>query len=301
MISAASVKARLKNQAVEDGKTLQEKLVTYGLERTIYRISISSYADRFTLKGGIFLYALFEGEFARATIDIDLLAQRISNDTSEMRAMFSAIFSIICDDALRFDLSTLEITDITELKEYHGVRVSVIAYLDRTQVPVSIDIGFGDVVYPERVQMDFPVLLNMEAPKVYAYSVYSVIAEKFEAIVSLGAVNSRYKDFYDIYLLAETCNLQGEELKKAVELTFMHRGTGLCDIVAFEDDFTQDITRKQRWKAFIRRKRALKQIELEDAIGVTKKLLLPIVNAIQKSEPFVCQWRKESKTWTFMN
>lgn len=85
MTNAISVKDRLKKQAIEDGKTMQDKLVTYGLERTIYRLSVSKYAERFTLKGGIFLYALFGGEYARATMDIDLLAQCISNDAKEMK------------------------------------------------------------------------------------------------------------------------------------------------------------------------------------------------------------------------
>lgn len=196
MTNAISVKDRLKKQAIEDGKTMQDKLVTFGLERTIYRLSVSKYADRFTLKGGIFLYALFDGEYARATMDIDLLAQQIPNDAEEMKKVFREIFTIEYDDALRFDLNTLEVINITEFKEYHGVNVSIMGYLDRTKVPVSIDIGFGDVVYPERMQMEFPVLLDMAVPEVYAYSVYSVIAEKFEAFVSLGLANGRYKDFY---------------------------------------------------------------------------------------------------------
>ena len=141
MTNATSVKDRLKRQAIEEKKTMQDKLVTYGLERTIYRLSISNYVERFTLKGGIFLYALFDGEYARATTDIDLLAQRIPNDVEEMKRVFKDIFSIECDDALRFDLDTLEVISITEFKEYHGVNVSIIGYLDRTKVPVSIDIG----------------------------------------------------------------------------------------------------------------------------------------------------------------
>lgn len=154
MISAVSVKDRVKNLAKKEGRTMQDALVTYGLERAIYRLSVSEYADRFTLKGGIFLYALFDGEFARATMDIDLLAQHISNDAEKMKKVFRDIFSIEYDDALHFDLNSLEVNNITEFKEYHGVNVSIMGYLDRTRAPVSIDIGFGDVIYPERVQME---------------------------------------------------------------------------------------------------------------------------------------------------
>lgn len=128
---------------------MQEALTAYGLERTIYRLSISEYAERFTLKGGIFLYALFDGEFARATRDIDLLAGNMSNDAENMKRVFADIFSIQCDDALRYDLNTLEVQNITEFEEYHGMNVSIMAYLDRTRVPISVDIGFGDVIYPK--------------------------------------------------------------------------------------------------------------------------------------------------------
>ena len=297
MISAISVKDRLKNQAREDGRTMQEELVTYGLERTIYRLSISEYAERFTLKGGIFLYALFEGNYARATMDIDLLAQHISNDAEEMKKVFYNIFSIECDDALRFDWDSLEVTNITEFKDYHGVNVSVMGYLDRTRVPVSIDIGFGDVIYPERMRMNFPVLLDMEAPEVYAYSIYSVIAEKFEAFVSLGLANGRYKDFYDIYVLSANYNLEGSELKNAIVETFTHRATGFDDIVAFEDDFTEDSVRQGRWKAFIKKKRAMLQVEFEEVIEQAKKLLLPIVEAIEQEKEFNYQWDNDKKDW----
>lgn len=297
MINAISVKDRLKKQAIEDGKTMQDKLVTYGLERTIYRLSISKYAERFTLKGGIFLYALFDGEYARATMDIDLLAQHISNDIDEMKNLFHDIFLIQCDDALRFDMDTLEVINITEFKEYHGVNVSIMGYLDRTKVPISIDIGFGDVIYPERIKMEFPVLLDMDVPEVYAYSIYSVIAEKFEAFVSLGLANGRYKDFYDIYVLADRYNLDGMELKSAILETFSHRGTNFEDIAAFEDEFTEDVTRQGRWRAFIKKKKALVKVEFKETIQLLKALLIPIVDAIHKDESFEKSWNKETKTW----
>ncbi len=135
MTNAASVKDRLKNCAVKSGKTMQEILTVYGLERTIYRLSVSEYAGRFTLKGGIVLYALFEGEFTRATKDIDLLARNLSNNTADMRKVFEDIFLIECDDALKYDLTSMEVRTITEFKEYPGVNVSIMAYLDRTRVP----------------------------------------------------------------------------------------------------------------------------------------------------------------------
>lgn len=297
MINATSIKDRLKNQAKATRRTMQDELVTYGLERTIYRVSISEYAEYFTLKGGIFLYALFDGEFARATMDIDLLAQHISNTAEDMKKVFYNIFSLDCDDALRFDLESLEVNNITEFKEYHGVNVSIMGYLDRTKVPVSIDIGFGDVIYPKRMKMKFPVLLDMEEPEVYTYSIYSVIAEKFEAFVSLGVANGRYKDFYDIYILSENYNLDGNELKNAVVETFTYRETDFNDLAAFEPEFTEDLVRQRRWQAFIKKKKAIMNIEFKETIEQVKRLLMPIVESIDNNVDFKLQWNSDQKKW----
>ena len=297
MISATSVKDRLKNQATASGSAFQELLLSYGLERTVYRLSMSEYKERFTLKGGIFLYALFDGEFARATRDIDFLAKDMSNNVEDMKKVFEAIFTIECDDALRFDLGTLDVKNITEFKEYHGVSVSIIAYLDRTKVPVSIDIGFGDIIYPDRVKMDFPVLLDMEVPEIFAYSISSVISEKFEAIVSLGDANSRYKDFYDIFILADRYDFDGIELKEAIRETFEHRGTGFDDIFAFTDDFLASEIHQSRWKAFLKKKKALVNAELENVVNLLKKMLLPIVDSIASGTEYASKWDHTTRSW----
>ena len=297
MTNAHSVKTRLKNQAMEDGSTMQDKLTAFALERTVYRISISKYADRFTLKGGIFMYALFDGNFARATMDIDLLAQKISADAERMKEVFLDIFSIEEDDAICYDTDSLEVKNITEFKKYHGVNISVMAYLDRTRVPVSIDIGFDDVIYPERMKMEFPVLLDMPAPVVYAYSISSVIAEKFEAIVSLGYANSRYKDFYDIYALAAKYTLNGAELQRSIIETFLHRQTGFHDIVAFEDDFSMDQVRQKRWTAFIKKKKAMLDISLDEAVKLLKNFLGPVTDSIRAGETFNAVWNADEQIW----
>lgn len=133
-MNADSVKARLKNFAVSSGCTFQDALVYYGLERTIYRLSVSPYASHFVLKGGIFLYAIFDRKYERATTDVDLLARRISNSAEEMKDVFRNIFAQDTDDALVFDLASITAEDITEFKEYHGLHISAVAYLDRTRI-----------------------------------------------------------------------------------------------------------------------------------------------------------------------
>ena len=297
MISAISVKARLRNQAQSSGKTFQEALTAYGLERTIYRLSVSEYVERFTLKGGIFLYALFEGEFARATRDIDLLARNMPNNVEYMKKVFEDIFSINSDDALQYNLDTLNVIDITEFKKYHGVNVSIMAYLDRTEVLVSIDIGFGDIVYPDRLKIEFPILLDMDAPEIYAYSISSAISEKFEAIVSLGDANSRYKDFYDIYILGVRYDLDGAELKESIKETFEHRGTEFDDIYAFTDDFLKSEIHQRRWKSFLKKKKALVTVELDEVVSIIKVMLLPIVDSITSGTDFYLKWNHTSGSW----
>ena len=239
MISAASIKSRLKNLSLKEKSTMQNELVTYALERTIYRMSISKYADNFTLKGGIFLYALFNRQYPRATMDIDFLANKIANDSHIMKEVFT-----------------------------------------------EIDIGFGDIVYPDRVKMDFPVLLDMEIPVVNAYSVYSAIAEKFEAIVSLGRYNSRYKDFYDIYAISQKYDIDGLSLYNALIETFNHRNTTFKNIVAFNDDFINDPTLDKKWKSFMKKKQVNQDIDFRTVITHNMNLLLPIVDAILNEQSF---------------
>ncbi len=297
MISAASIKSRLKNIAIKENSTMQNELVTYALERTIYRMSISKYSDNFTLKGGIFLYALFNRQYPRATMDIDFLANKIANDSEFMKEVFTEIFLIQCDDALFFDLSSLKVENITEFKEYHGVNVSILALLEKTKIPVSIDIGFGDIVYPDRIKMDFPVLLDMEIPSVNAYSIYSAIAEKFEAIVSLGRYNSRYKDFYDIYAISQKHTLNGSDLYNALVETFNHRNTSFNNIVAFSDDFINDPSLDKKWKSFKKKKQVNQDIDFKTVITHNMKLLLPVVDAILNEQTFKRKWNATLKDW----
>ena len=277
---------------------MQELLTAYGLERTIYRLSKSRYKEHFILKGGILLYALYDGSYARATTDIDFLAQKISNDAEEIRQVFAEIFSTEADDPLRFEIGTLSVKPIAEMKKYHGVNVSIIAYLDRTSINVSIDIGFGDVIFPEKVEMDFPVVLSDESPQIYAYSLCSTIAEKFEAIVSLAYDNSRFKDYYDIYVLSTTQDFDGKELLEAVRETFENRHTSIAEIVAFEEGFADDPIRQTRWKAFVKKKKAMLPVSLEETINAIRRFMQPVVDTIIQNEAFDDRWLHNRQEWT---
>lgn len=294
-MNADSVKAKLKNYARESGRSFQEALVYYGLERTIYRISVSEYADHFVLKGGIFLYAIFEKNYARATTDIDLLARRISNSSESMQEVFKKIFSLNCEDGLKFDVSSVFVENITEFKEYHGLNISVIAYLDKTRIPVSIDIGFGDIISPDSVKMNFPVILENDIPVVNAYSIESAIAEKLEAIVHNGYMNSRYKDFYDICILILEYDFDFISVNSAVRETFYNRKTELSEnISAFSIEFINDQIHQKRWDNFLRKKKTMHPIALSDAINLLKIFSKPLFN---EQTCKVVKWNHSAGSW----
>ncbi len=294
-MNAESIKARLKNFAVSSGCTFQEALVYYGLERTLYRISVSPYSSHFVLKGGILLYAVFDRMYERATTDVDLLARRISNSAAEMKVIFRDIFALDTDDALVFDLDSVAVEDISESKEYHGLHISVVAYLDRTRIPIGIDIGFGDVIYPNAVEIEFPVILDMQAPRLNAYSLESSIAEKLEAIIKNGFLNSRYKDFYDIYVLSEKYSFNYKELHTAVTETFTNRKTPMImNTEVFSDEFLRDTMHQRRWNSFLKKKKALISVSMSDVMGRIKTFVTPLL--VQSIEP-VTEWDPAKGSW----
>ena len=214
-----------------------------------------------------------------------------------MKAVFTDIFSLDVDDPLRFDLDSLDVRPITEFKEYHGVNVSIMAYLDRTRIPISIDIGFGDVIVPERVMMDFPVVLSDEIPRIYAYSLCSSVAEKFEAIVSLAYDNSRFKDYYDLYALVTTQDFNGDKMVEAVRETFENRHTSLTEVVAFEEGFADNPLRQSRWNAFVKKKKALLPITLQQTIEMIQRFMLPVANAMLTNSKLDANWSHEQQIW----
>lgn len=195
-------KARLKNLAIKEGKQFDYYIMLYFIERLLFRLSISDYSDTFVLKGGLLLYTILD-ENARATKDIDMLAKDTANQLDSIKMVFSEICIITVDDGVNFDSDSIEVDRIKEDADYEGVRVKILAKLDNTKKILQLDIGFGDVIVPGAKEIEYPSLLEMEKPKIKAYSLESVIAEKFEAMVFLGDFNSRMKDFYDIYSICK--------------------------------------------------------------------------------------------------
>ena len=241
------------------------------------------------------MYAIFDRNYERVTTDIDLLARRITNSKEEMQVVFRNILSQNCDDALVYDLDSISVENITEFKEYHGLHISAVGYLDRTRVPVGIDIGFGDVIYPEAVKMEFPVILDMDVPEVNAYSLESVIAEKVEAIIHNGYLNSRYKDFFDIYILTEKYDFAYENLREAIVETFHNRKTEMTmNTAAFGEEFVNDYMHRTRWNAFLKKKRSLIQISLEVAMNRVREFVSPLLEDRNRHHLY---WAHKEEMW----
>jgi predicted nucleotidyltransferase component of viral defense system len=250
----ASVRARLLDRARTAKTDFQILLTRYALERLLYRLSVSDLRERFVLKGAM-LFAIWRDDPFRPTRDLDLLGSGDS-DPATIAASVRSICSIaVPDDGVVFDVAGIEASPIRDDTEYAGVRVRTNASIAGARLPIQIAIGFGDAITPEAVEIVYPVLLDAPAPVLRAYPPETVVAEKVQSIVSLGVANSRMKDFYDLWMIAQTFAFAGAVLRDAVQRTFERRRTswpeqtpaGLSDAFAGEKD--------TQWRAFLARDR----------------------------------------------
>jgi hypothetical protein len=206
---AASVHQRLLNHARQTADEPQLVLVRYGLERLLYRLSQSPYADQFVVKGAM-TFLVGADEPYRSTKDLDLMARK-SLSAAELQAVFRALCGVrVADDGLVFLPDTVRVAEIREDNEYGGLRAKLEARLGKAKVPVQVDIGFGDAVTPKAQAADFPVLLDFPAPRLAVYPRETVVAEKFETMVRRGMLNSRMRDYYDLWALARKFEFDGE-------------------------------------------------------------------------------------------
>lgn len=240
-----SIRTRLLNLSRKEGVDYMKVLVRYLHERLLFRISVSPYKSHFLLKGSTLLFAL-DGFKARPTIDIDLLGESISNDRDNLKDVFEKICAIECaDDGVSFDPSSLDLEAIAVEKKYPGTCVKVVAHLDSIVQQISIDIGFGDVVTPYPLSLDYPLLLpDVPSVELYAYSLETLIAEKFHTMVDRDESNSRMKDFFDVYQLFTNHNIDRQVLAEAISSTFRNRNTTYKEsLMLFTEKFSYDPTR----------------------------------------------------------
>lgn len=249
---AASVHQRLLDKARQTGRPFNELLQYFVMERFLYRLSKSRYAKNFVLKGALMLNVWERAALPRPTLDIDVLAKHIANDVeSIVRAIQEICAQAVEPDGVSFDPATVRGEQIVEEAEYEGVRVRLGGSLGNARLSLQLDVGFGDVVIPAEEVMDYPTILDFPAPRLRGYSKESVVAEKFEAAVRHGDVNSRMKDFYDIWVLSRQFEFDGATLAEAVRKVFSRRGTELSpDAVPLKSAFAEDASKAAQWRAF---------------------------------------------------
>lgn len=249
----ASVKARLLNLAQSRNETFNDLVVRYCIERLLYRLGQSKHADRFLLKGAM-LFVLWDGRVPRPTKDVDFLGF----GPMEVEAIAGSFREVIrtpaTPDGLEFVPETVTAEVIREGQAYGGIRVHLTAYLGKARIPLQIDVGSGDAVTPGPEEADFPTLLDFPAPRVLAYPTYTVVAEKFEAIVSLGTRNTRMKDFHDLWFLSRRFDFDGDTLHRAIAATFARRNTALNgELLPFTAAYVGDAERQTQWRGFLAR------------------------------------------------
>jgi hypothetical protein len=273
---AASIRQRLLNRARQEQVTFDAVLNRFGRERLLYRIGISEYRDQFLLKGAM-LFALWYDMPHRPTRDMDLLGFG-PGELFVLERVFREITQQPVDDGLRFS-ETVQSEEIRKEANYAGARVTLVATLEKARISLQVDIGFGDLVTPAAEQIDYPVLLeDLNSPSLGAYPVYTVVAEKLQAIVSIGMVNSRLKDYFDLQVLQEREELDELVLAEAVRRTFAGRSTPLPQQtpLGLSGEFAEDQDKQGQWRAFLQRNE-LDDVPLPQVVAQLRAWLMPVL------------------------
>ena len=310
---AASIRQKLLNLSRERGESFDFVLQQYAIQRLLYRLSVSEYHDQFLLKGAM-LFSVWTGDLHRPTKDIDLLGFG-SNDTDVLVNDFKVICAIEADDGLIFDIESIQGVRIKEDSLYQGVRVTGFAHLEKAKIGLQVDIGFGDAVTPNARLATIPSFLDSPAPIMKIYPVYTVIAEKFHAMVSLGLFNSRIKDFYDIWMIAihglqegdfllggdalDGTALNGTLLVSAIRSTFNRRNTVMSTemLSVFTAEFMQDKNKHRQWNAFLNKNRIVSDQSFENIQQGLRRFLEPAYQAAALGAEYPFKWDVSEGKW----
>jgi predicted nucleotidyltransferase component of viral defense system len=288
---AASVHQRILNKAREESRPFNELLQYFAIERFIYRLSQSPYAEQFILKGAL-MFSAWCGPAARPTMDIDFLGEIDNQIDIITTAMKDVCLTDVAPDGIYFDGETVEAVRITEDAAYEGVRVRVRGSLGKARVSIQIDIGFGDVIVPNADSVSYPVILDFPAPELRGYTMESTIAEKFQAMARLGILNSRLKDFYDIWFLSRSFDFKGGILAKAIEKMFERRNTLVkLDAAIFNPSFGRNKDKDIQWRSFLSKAKLTgAPASFEEAVSAVMLFLEPIAAAIAERKAFDRIW-----------
>jgi hypothetical protein len=275
---AASVRSRLLALARPDTEEFQGILIRYGCERLLYRLSKSEWRDRFVLKGAA-LFAVWVEEPFRTTRDVDLLGLT-APDALELAVVFRSVCEQEVEpDGLVFHADSVRTRRIREEQPYQGIRVTLLATLKRTKIALQADVGTGDAVVPPAEEVVYPTLLDMPAPRLRAYTRYTVVAEKFSAMVELGMANSRVRDYFDIWALARDFEFDGDVLRAAIDATFVRRKAEIPRELPAGLSKAYAEAAEHFWPAFLRKNVPIRtSLLLVDVIRAIGTFLEPVLS-----------------------
>lgn len=287
---AASVRRHLLERSRQRAEDYQLVLVRYGVERFLYRLSRSRHADGLILKGAM-LFTAWEEAPHRPTRDLDLLGYGKDSVSSVERVVADVVRTDVEPDGLEFEEGSIRGEEIRKEQEYRGVRVRLTAHLAGARIPLQVDVAFGDVVSPAPELIKYPTMLDLPAPSLWAYPPEPVVAEKFQAMVALGMANSRMKDLYDVWALAERMRFEGSRLRGAIEATFRRRRTPVPSDapVVLTAEFHDDRAKQVQWSAFLDRT-GLTAPDLQAVTARLQAFLLPPATSIARGVPFDLMW-----------
>ena len=294
---SASILARLLTLAKQRGDDYSLLLNRFALERLLFRISTSAHGSRFLLKGAL-LFVLWYGEPHRSTRDADLLGFG-PDDEANLTATFRDIAAMNVGDGIVFDPDSVKADAIREDNTYGGTRITLVAHIGSARCALQIDVGFGDAVTPGPQTVAYPTLLkDFQPPVLRVYPVYTVIAEKYQAMVMLGQANSRMKDFYDLAVIARRTELDGATLATAIAATFAKRQTPLPIVhpLALTRQFSEDPAKLMQWQAFLNKNRITAASLAETVALLSLMLYLPTQLAAVNGEAMTT-WHPESGQW----
>jgi Nucleotidyl transferase AbiEii toxin, Type IV TA system len=268
---ALSVKTKLVAHARQTGVDPNLILNRFATERYLYRLSQSRHAERFVLKGAL-LMLVWLGETIRPTRDADLLGFGDLSPTALKQVFLEICLVNVQPDGIQFLPNSIEIDAIRKDDEYGGQRVNLQGLLGEARLAIQVDVGIGDVVTPDPQWLEYPTLLDFPRPRLRAYWPETTIAEKLHAMVLFGATNSRMRDFFDIYMLADREAFVMSRLARAVQATFERRRTPLPEVLplALTNEFAKVEGKQAQWSGFRRRNR-LESVP-EDLAAVIERL-----------------------------
>jgi hypothetical protein len=292
----ASIRDRLLNKARAEKLDFNLLLTRYALERMLYRLSISEQRDQFLLKGAL-LFDLWFDVPHRPTHDADFLGFG-SAEIPHLEDVFRSICRIEVEDGIVFQPDSVKAAEIRKEANYAGVRLTLMGLLDTARCPIQVDVGFGDAVVPGPEEARYPIILpGMPEPRLRVYPRYTVVAEKLEALTSLGMLNSRMKDFFDLWILAKHTDFDGSLLTQAVAATFERRRTVFPEgaPIGLSDEFINDAQKEKQWMAFLR-KSALDPMPLATVINDLRIFLLPVLASASANSRLDLLW-KTAEGW----